>query len=135
VSLTAAIVARFDDDADEPIVALRSGLGTNQFWVDRAPENKAVPYATVKHVATSVVSERKSLTARVEDCTVQIDVWASGKTTVETTLDLFEAAYIGKPLAISNRTWYCTYFNNRMVEEDHLNLWRGMLELSVIVST
>jgi len=133
MSITAAIVARYDDHVDSDATAMRAELGTDKLWVDKAPEEVGLPYATVTHISSSQESERKSQDARWEEAIIQIDVWSEKKSKVEVVMDKFEDAYIGYRMTISNRRHLATYFDNRLVMQDKINLWHGVLQLRVNV--
>lgn len=134
MSVTAAIVQRYDTDVDAEITTLRNNLGEDKLWAEVVPEATSVPYVTCKVLATNATSETKGLGKWVEESFVEFKVRASTQTAVDTLLDQLEDAYIGKSLTVSNRLHKATHPNNRLSPvEERLNLWLGILELRVVL--
>jgi len=131
MSLTGAFITRYNDDADSDITALRDLVGTTKAWADIAIDSKATPYLVIKHVTTALESETKGQGKRIMDATVQVDVWETGGD-VDAILDLVEAAYIDHTITITGRNHLSTHLSNRMVEQEKINLWHGLVEFRVL---
>ena len=133
MSLTGAIVTRYNDDSDSDATALRAAVGVGKCWADTAPDSVAMPYIVVDDVATAQVSEAKGQTYRVEEVTIQFDVWATTKASVEEIIELIDDCYVGASLTISNRSHLSTHKINHNTEEEKPRLWHGTIDLLVSV--
>ena len=132
MSLTGAFVTRYNDDVDDDITALRTLVGETKAWADIAIDTKATPYLVVKHITTALESQTKGSSGkRIMDATIQIDVWDSSGD-VDSILDLIETAYLEHPITIANRNHLSTQLNNRLVEQEKINLWHGIIEFRVL---
>ena len=131
MSLTGAFIDRYNDATDDDATAMRDGIGANKAWADSAPDDTALPYIIVKHITTGLEIESKGQGKRIMDATVQVDVWETAGD-VDALLDLIETTYVGNTITITGRSHLSTHFNNRMVEQEKPNLWKGMIEFRVL---
>jgi hypothetical protein len=132
MSVVGAIVSRYNLDTDSDATALRDTVGVGKCW-DGVPENKAMPYISVDDVASTLVAETKGQTTRLEEATVQFDVWDTTRASVESILNLVDDCYVGHALTISNRSLLSTHVVGRHCEKEKRRLWHGILDLLVVV--
>lgn len=126
------IVARFDNDTDSAINALRTLIGVNQMWADTLPTAVNSPYIQVMHSATSLAS--MTTKSRNLDAIIQFGVFSEDRGFADSVLEAIELAYLPHKLTLSGYDHLGTYFNNRSNTVQPGPIWLGLLELRYNVS-
>ena len=108
MSISGAIVYRFDTDTDANIIALKTLVGINKMWAERPPETVAMPYIAVTKISTTPIQQSKNNSNRIDQVLVQFDCFDETLASVEAINEAIEDAYLPSELTITGR--YSTGF-------------------------